>query len=128
MMKKYFIFLIFLTALISCNSNNSKNNPTIVEDKELKIIPFTENGLKKLLQEINKKEPSAKAIFFDRKKVELYIAVYDDGTSRKGLAEYYCQLCKNFDVAVNTIYIMQYKSRKINPDFDKILGKSNCKF
>nr|MBC7611958.1 hypothetical protein [Pseudopedobacter sp.] len=133
--------IISLTLLIiiftSCNSNskssNISNNDSLDNtennsNNELEIIPYTKEGRSKLLNEIITNEQSAKSVFSDEDKNILYIATYDDETNRTGLAEYFCQPCKDYDVNVNGVYIVKYKSRKVNPEIDTVIGESNCKF
>lgn len=136
-MKKIIYVLFLFIVFASCNSNSKSSNISGIDssnsiennsNNELEIIPYTKEGLNKLLNEITTNEESAKSIYFDKEKNILYVATYDDGTSRKGLAEYFCQLSKDFDVSVNGVYIVKYKSRKINTEIDTIIGESNCKF
>lgn len=133
-MKKIILIICVLVHLFGCTQTkvnlNSKSGDTNVQnevDKSLEIIPYTKEGLEKLLNEIELNEPSVKGKYFDKENIELYIAVSNDGTNRDGLAEYYCQLCKDFDVSAKGVYITEYKYRDPK-SFDMILGESNCKF
>ncbi len=72
---------------------------------------------KSALKEIRGEKKVLKA---EIKENTLYATVKDDGTNRKGYAEYLCQTLKEHSLNSVTVKVIDNKN--------KVLGESNCKF
>lgn len=72
---------------------------------------------KSALKEIRSEKKISKAEIKDN---ILYATVNDDGTNRKGYAEYLCQTLKEHSMSSTIVKVVDNKN--------KVLGESNCKW
>lgn len=135
-----FIALSLLTFVI-CNTTDKgkeKSTPNTEIDNKNAEIEVSDSasykstfkrGNSSLLDEIKLNEPSAKEAIITPAGI-LYIAVLDNGTSRDGLAEYYCQLASDYHSTVRKVKIVRYGSTR-DPNRDNaygvLLGESQCR-
>ena len=110
-MKNLFYIILLLVIIVYIVPNLQDNNQinTIKEttnESVTKRVEIKNNNNKKILKIVKNKEPKVKdAIFDDLSGDILYIGLYNDGSSRKGFADYLCTKIKTEYKLQNRIMI-----------------------
>ncbi len=113
-----FIFLMFIV------TRNAKDAPK----SEPQSISTTKLQTDSALAAVRKEKSVKEAIVTEAN--VLYVSVYDDGTSRKGFAEYLCQLLADYHTNIIRVKVVKFGSTtdpKRDNAFGVLLGESYCK-
>lgn len=132
-MKKFKIILIVIAILLAIGLVNRAINGKQIDKRnaERAISEVTKVNIhQSYIEKIKATEKSCKDAIITEANV-LYVSVKSDGSSRKGLAEYYCQNLKDNKITdVEKVKIIAFGTQN-NPKRDNaygvLIGEFDCK-
>jgi hypothetical protein len=135
-MKKFKLILIVLAVLLIIGIINRAFNGKQIDKRNaerdsLAIVEANAPKVDKYVayaDTLKQTEKKIKDAYINSAKV-LYISVYDDGTIRNGLAEYFCQRAKNDNIEIRRVKIVKFglqSEKEKDTAYGKLLGESAC--